>query len=104
MLGMMRTLRRKTSAQIMSVMPRISAQATSASASSTRPYTASSLCTLPDYLANTFFNCSPYCGLDLIAAAQPISFAFSTYALLVAASKLITWMPASACRLASFWL
>src|SRR5712691_3583151 len=53
------------------------------------------------YLASTFLSCSPYCGLDLMAFAQPISFAFSTYALLVAASKLITWMPACAWRLAS---
>src|SRR6267142_3195987 len=39
------------------------------------------------YFASTFFSCSPYCGLALMAFAQPISFAFSTYALLVAASK-----------------
>jgi len=30
------------------------------------------------YFASTFFSASPYCGLALIAAAQPISFAFST--------------------------
>jgi hypothetical protein len=36
MLGMIRTFRRNTSAQIMSVMPRISAQAINARASSTR--------------------------------------------------------------------
>src|SRR5881628_2787620 len=57
-----------------------------------------------DYFASTFCSCWPYCGLALMAFAQPISFAFSTYALLVAASKAITWMPTSAWRLASFWL
>ena len=39
-----------------------------------------------------------------MAVAQPISFAFSTYALLVAASKLMISMPACAWRLASSWL
>ena len=77
MLGMIRTFRRKTSAQIMSVMPRISAQAINARASSTRAYAASKRCTFSVYFASTFFSCSPYCGLDLMALAQPISFAFS---------------------------
>src|SRR6266851_4516941 len=53
------------------------------------------------YFASTFCSCGPYCGLALMAFAQPISFAFSTYALAVAASKAITWMPAAAWRLAS---
>jgi len=75
----MRTLRRKTSAQIISVMPKMSAQAASASASSSRPYARSSACTMaPAYLARTFFSCGPYCGLALNAASQPTSFAFST--------------------------
>ena len=39
-----------------------------------------------------------------MALAQPISFDFSTNARLVAASKVITWMPAYAWRLASFAL
>ena len=57
-----------------------------------------------DYFASTCCSCRPYCGLALMAFAQPISLAFSTYALAVAASKAITWMPASAWRFASPWL
>src|SRR2546425_9285120 len=56
------------------------------------------------YFASTFCNWGPYTGLALMAFAHPISFDFSTNALLVAASKAITWMPASAWRLASCWL
>src|SRR6266704_196255 len=56
------------------------------------------------YLASTFCSCGPYTGLALMAFAQPISFDFSTNALLVAASKVITCIPASAWRLASCWL
>src|SRR6266446_4618152 len=56
------------------------------------------------YFASTFCSCGPYTGLALMAFAQPTSFAFSTNALLVAPSKVITCMPASAWRLASCWL
>src|SRR6185436_2627721 len=53
---------------------------------------------------STFLSSGPYCGEVLMAFAQPISFAFSTYALLVAGSKLIVSMPACFCRAASSWL
>src|SRR6185436_2262412 len=42
--GTMRTLRRKTSAQIISVMPKMSAQPASAMNSSSRPYALSNFC------------------------------------------------------------
>ena len=63
----------------MSVMPKTSAQATSANPSRSLPYAASSrFMPRHPYLASTFFSCSPYCGLALMAFAQPISLAFST--------------------------
>src|SRR5437899_2183107 len=59
---------------------------------------------LHGYFASTFCSCGPYTGLAFMAFAQPTSFAFSTHALLVTASKVITSMPARAWRLASSWL
>jgi len=40
------------------------------------------------YLASTFLSCSPYCGLALMAFAQPIPSRARRTPLLVAASKL----------------
>ena len=99
--GSSATLRSSTSAQMTSIIKNTSAQPMAASTSSNLPNRLESRST---YFASTCLSCGPYCGLALMAAAQPISLAFSTYALLVAASKAMVWMPASACRLVSFWL
>src|SRR5207244_4121976 len=79
-------------------------QAAGGESESLEEFAVSRLEPVHDYFASTCCSCRPYCGLALMAFAQPISLAFSTYALAVAASKAITWMPASAWRFASPWL